>query len=208
MHDKKQSNEQMESYKYRKRECCGLSSSAHHASGEGATYMRGNARWGGRKMHSIEGLMGILVQNHPVSIVSYFVVYVHPSLFHASLTAQTPLSYTHSLQEGNATLVRLVLSFYLDDFVGRARHGIHDDACHGHLLLVGDRGAKIAPYSSRHTHKWRYANNEAMQRRAASGVIRSNRFGRGQKLRHTARRSLLSATTIAYYNSWHNLDVQ
>lgn len=27
---------------------------------------------------------------------------------------------------------------YLDDIVGGARHGVHDDACDGHLLLVRD----------------------------------------------------------------------
>lgn len=32
---------------------------------------------------------------------------------------------------------------YLDDLVGRLRHGVHDNACDGHILLVRDGRADI-----------------------------------------------------------------
>lgn len=62
-----------------------------------------------------------------------------PCVYKPSALDQILVTILHARVAIHDRLVCLVPD--LDDLVGRARHGINDDAGHGHLLLVGDRSA-------------------------------------------------------------------
>ena len=62
-----------------------------------------------------------------------------PCVYKPSALDQILVMILHARVAIHDRLVCLVPD--LDDLVGRARHGINDDAGHGHLLLVGDRSA-------------------------------------------------------------------